>query len=77
MSKFHASSTQLPKNARVLGYGGIDVSVRQRIARACWPQWLQALVPVSDHARRLKGDGWISVDTGEVLVSPYIFWQDE
>lgn len=73
ITKFVTGAAFLPKGARVLGYGGIDTPTRQKIARGGWPVWLKALVPLGEHARRLKGGGWVNLFTGEVHFSPYVW----
>lgn len=73
ITKFNDPATSLPKGARLFGYGGVDSATKQKIARGSWPVWLRDAIPIGEHAKRLKGGGWVNLETGEVLFSPYVW----
>jgi hypothetical protein len=70
MAKFN-SIAQLPKGARLYGYGGLDRDGKLAVSRAALPRWLLALVPVGHRVRRCPGGGWVDIATGEIYCSPY------
>lgn len=72
ISKFD-SITKLPKRARLFGCGGLDSDGETAVARATLPQWLLALLPRAHRARRLAGEGWLDLETGQLHRSPYIW----
>lgn len=65
------SIAQLPKGARLYGYGGLDQDGKLAVSRAVLPRWLLALVPVGHRVRRCPGGGWVNIATGEIHCSPY------
>lgn len=70
MAKFN-SIAQLPKGARLYGYGGLDQDGKLAVSRAALPRWLLALVSVGHRVRRCPGGGWVDIATGEIHCSPY------
>lgn len=72
ISKFDCIA-KLPKRARVFGCGGLDGEGQVAVARATLPQWLQALLPWDHRARRLTGEGWVDLETGQLHHSPYLW----
>lgn len=70
MAKFN-SIAQLPKGARLYGYGGLDQDGKLAVSRAALPRWLLALVPVGHRVHRCPGGGWVDIATGEIHCSPY------
>ncbi|WP_456264896.1 rolling circle replication-associated protein [Paraburkholderia madseniana] len=67
------SIAKLPKRARLFGCGGLDCEGQVAVARATLPQWLQALLPRDHRARRLTGEGWVDLETGQLHHSPYVW----
>jgi len=63
----------LPKKARIFGCGGLDDAGKAAVSRAMLPRWLQAVLPRGHLARRLVGEGWVDLMTGELHASPYIW----
>lgn len=64
---------QFPKGARICGNGGL--TARGRVEYRFWmmPRWLrEQLVRVQD-VRRLKGGGFVCCETGEIIVSDWVF----
>ncbi|CAM2162033.1 conserved hypothetical protein [Burkholderia latens] len=70
ISKFDCIA-KLPKRARLFGCGGLDGEGHAAVARATLPQWLLALLPRGHRARRLAGEGWVDLETGQTHHSPY------
>lgn len=72
IGKFN-SIEKLPKMARVFGCGGLDDAGKAAVLRAMLPWWLQSVLPRGHRARRLPGEGWVDLVTGEMHRSPYIW----
>lgn len=72
MSKFD-SIAKLPKRARIWGCGGLDSEGKTAVSRAGLPQWLQRILPRDHRARRLAGEGWVDLVTGQLHRSPFIW----
>jgi hypothetical protein len=72
ISKFDCVA-KLPKRARLFGCGGLDYDGKTAVARATLPQWLQALLPRGHRARRITGEGWVDLETGQLHHSPYVW----
>jgi hypothetical protein len=70
MAKFN-SIAQLPKGARLYGYGGLDQDGKLAVSRAALPRWLLALAPAGHRVRRCPDGGWVDIATGEIYCSPY------
>lgn len=73
MAKFDSPDGSFRKNTRLYGSGGLDVHAKLEWRRANLPFWLQRILPEGEQARRVRGGGWASVDTGVVYFSPYVW----
>ncbi len=65
------TSARFPKNARLYGYGGLDLAGKYAVGRSGWPIWLKRLIPYGEHAKRAAGGGWIHIETGLWFESPW------
>lgn len=72
MGKFD-SIVKLPKRARIWGCGGLDNEGQTAVARAGLPLWLRKVLPQDHRARRLAGEGWVDLETGQLHHSPYVW----
>lgn len=72
MTKFDGVAN-LPKNARLYGYGGVDEAGKSAVSRANLPRWLLKLIPANARVRRCAGGGWVDKDTGQIYFSPYVW----
>jgi hypothetical protein len=61
---------RFPFGARLFGCRGLEAS-RPEYSHAMRPYWLRAICHVGDRLRRRSGGGWLNVDTGEWIQSPY------
>lgn len=61
-----------PKGARISGWGGLEVALRQ--VRSWWmlPSWLRGVCTHDEGFRRAPGGGWYSPATGEHIASPFV-----
>lgn len=66
------SDAKFPKSARIHGSGGLSAAARNE--RAWWlsPGWVRDRFPLpSMRPRRAVGGGWVCLETGEHVSSPY------
>ncbi|QGZ62383.1 rolling circle replication-associated protein [Paraburkholderia acidisoli] len=72
ISKFDCVG-KLPKGARLFGCGGLDPDGKAAVSRSALPQWLQEVLPRRHRARRIIGEGWVDLSTGQLHHSPYVW----
>lgn len=65
------NTSQLPRSARLYGYGGLDATGKAAMLRARLPKWLCSILPATALVRKAVGGGWINEETGEYYQSPY------
>ncbi|WP_424654505.1 rolling circle replication-associated protein [Castellaniella sp.] len=65
------TSAIFPKGSHLYGYGGLDQTGKYAIGRSGWPIWLKRLIPYGEHAKRATGGGWVHIETGLWLESPW------
>lgn len=67
----HDTYSILPKGARMHGSGGLPKDERAAIRWRMMPAWVREKIGFQ-LAKPAQGGGWLVLDTGEVLTSPYV-----
>lgn len=64
---------RFPRSARICG--GSQLSAAQGVEWRYWiaPRWARDLVPLCTDLRRAAGGGYVVVETGELMLSPWRF----
>ncbi len=65
-----ADGCRFPPASRLFGCRGLE-SARSEYRHAMRPYWLRRLCDVNDRLVRPVGGGWLNLNTGEFLESPY------
>lgn len=63
--------SSLPAGARMYAVIGLDGPELDEARWWALPTWLREEVSIGEPVRRRKGGGWIHLETGEVLLSPW------
>ena len=72
IAKSH-SKTDLPKGSRAFGYGGLSEEGKIEVQQTAIPLWLKAVLPRHERAKKHPDCGWVSIDTGLIYESPFIW----
>lgn len=63
----------LPRGARICGYGSSDPAAKRVAAWQARPRWLREETEPGERLHEAKGGGYVSRETGELHPSPYAF----